>query len=95
MIGVILGILLLLLLIGLVVLQGMIEWGGFDIEKFLNKNAKSQPSVAAAPASRVPAKAPVKTVTVKKPASSKAVKTVKTTKTAKPAAKAAKGKGKK
>jgi hypothetical protein len=32
--GVIIGILLLLLLIGLVVLQGMIEWGGVDTDKW-------------------------------------------------------------
>ncbi len=40
MVGVILGILLLLLLIGLVVLQGMIEWGNFDLDKFFGKKAK-------------------------------------------------------
>lgn len=30
MVGVIIGVILLILLIGLVVLQGAIEWGGFD-----------------------------------------------------------------
>jgi hypothetical protein len=34
MLGVIIGVVLLLLLIGLVVLQGMIEWGSFDADKF-------------------------------------------------------------
>lgn len=34
MLGVIIGVVLLLLLIGLVVLQGMIEWGNFDADKF-------------------------------------------------------------
>jgi len=46
MIGVILGILLLLLLIGLVVLQAMIEWGNFDLDKFFGKKqelAKIEP----------------------------------------------------
>lgn len=42
MVGVILGILLLLLLIGLVVLQGMIEWGNFDLDKFFGKKAKPE-----------------------------------------------------
>lgn len=37
MVGVILGVLLLLLLIGLVVLQAMIEWGNFDLDKFFGK----------------------------------------------------------
>ena len=32
--GVIIGVVLLLLLIGLVVLQGMIEWGGVDTDKW-------------------------------------------------------------
>jgi len=41
MIGVILGILLLLLLIGLVVLQAMIEWGNFDLDKFFGKKQES------------------------------------------------------
>ncbi len=35
--GVFIGVVLLLLLIGLVVLQGMIEWGGFDPDVFLEK----------------------------------------------------------
>ncbi|MEI7640900.1 MAG: hypothetical protein WCJ46_05280 [bacterium] len=34
MIGVILGFLLLALLIALVVVQGMMEWGNFDFDKF-------------------------------------------------------------
>jgi hypothetical protein len=34
MLGVIIGVVLLLLLIGLVVLQGMIEWGNFDTDAF-------------------------------------------------------------
>ena len=42
MLGVTLGILLLLFLIALVVLQGMIEWGNFDIDKFFGKKAKPQ-----------------------------------------------------
>ncbi len=42
MVGVILGVLLLLLLIGLVVLQGMIEWGNFDLDKFFGKKAKPE-----------------------------------------------------
>jgi hypothetical protein len=36
--GVIIGVLLLLLLIGLVVLQGMIEWGGLDTDKWFGGN---------------------------------------------------------
>jgi hypothetical protein len=40
--GVILGILLLLLLIGLVVLQGMIEWGGFDLDKWFGKKTQGK-----------------------------------------------------
>jgi hypothetical protein len=32
--GVIIGVTLLLLLIGLVVLQGMIEWGNLDVDAF-------------------------------------------------------------
>ena len=36
--GVIIGVLLLLLLIGLVVLQGMIEWGGLDTDKLFGGN---------------------------------------------------------
>jgi hypothetical protein len=35
--GVFIGVILLLLLIGLVVLQGMIEWGGFDPDVFFDK----------------------------------------------------------
>lgn len=42
MVGVILGVLLLLLLIGLVVLQAMIEWGNFDLDKFFGK--KEEPT---------------------------------------------------
>ncbi len=88
MVGVILGVLLLLLLIGLVVLQGMIEWGGFDFEKFMNKKGQTEP-----------AKTEIKKEEEKKPAKSavkKSPKTAKTTKTAKTATKkAARGKGKK
>ncbi|MEI7541914.1 MAG: hypothetical protein WCJ94_01500 [bacterium] len=41
--GVIIGVILLLLLIGLVVLQGMIEWGGFDTDKlFGGKKSKDE-----------------------------------------------------
>jgi len=42
MLGVIIGILLLLFLVALVVLQGMIEWGGFDIDKVFGKKAKPE-----------------------------------------------------
>jgi len=85
MVGVILGVLLLLLLIGLVVLQGMIEWGGFDFEKFMNKKGQA-----------APAKAEIKKAEDKKPAKSAVKKSPKTAKTAKTAAKkAVKGKGKK
>ncbi len=38
--GVIIGVLLLLLLIGLVVLQGMIEWGNLDTDKIFGKKGK-------------------------------------------------------
>lgn len=37
MLGVIIGVILLLLLIGLVVLQAMIEWGGFDTGKIIKE----------------------------------------------------------
>jgi len=82
MVGVILGVLLLLLLIGLVVLQGMIEWGGFDFEKFMNKKGQS-----------APAKVETKKAEEKKTAKSAVKKSPKTAKTA--PKKAAKGKGKK
>ncbi|MCX8094108.1 MAG: hypothetical protein N3E50_08090 [Candidatus Goldbacteria bacterium] len=43
MLGVIIGIILLLLLIGLVVLQAAIEWGGFDASKIIkDKDEKPQ-----------------------------------------------------
>ena len=44
--GVTIGVLLLLLLIGLVVLQGMIEWGGLDTDKWFggNKSKDSAPA---------------------------------------------------
>jgi hypothetical protein len=35
-VGILIGVVLLLLLIGMVVLQGMIEWGGFDIGNMIN-----------------------------------------------------------
>ncbi|MBP7792357.1 MAG: hypothetical protein KA120_04780 [Candidatus Goldbacteria bacterium] len=44
MLGVTIGVILLILLIGLVVLQGAIEWGGFDPEKIMNKNKKEEKS---------------------------------------------------
>ncbi len=37
MLGVIIGVILLLLLIGLVVLQAAIEWGGFDTGKIIKE----------------------------------------------------------
>jgi hypothetical protein len=56
MLGVIIGVLLLLLLIGLVVLQGMIEWGNFDADKFfkpkagaVEKDKKAEKSAAKKP----------------------------------------------
>ncbi|PKL91730.1 MAG: hypothetical protein CVV21_06810 [Candidatus Goldiibacteriota bacterium HGW-Goldbacteria-1] len=88
MVGVILGVLLLLLLIGLVVLQGMIEWGGFDFEKFMNKKGSS----ASAPAPSV--KADTKKSVEKKPAKTAAKTAPKTAKKAAPK-KVVKGKGKK
>jgi ABC-type uncharacterized transport system involved in gliding motility auxiliary subunit len=88
MVGVILGVLLLLLLIGLVVLQGMIEWGGFDFEKFMNKKGDS----ASTPAPS--AKAETKKTEVKKPAKKAAKSAPKTAKKAAPK-KVVKGKGKK
>jgi len=86
MIGVTLGALLLLLLIGLVVLQGLIEWGGFDFDKIIKKKAKE---TAETVKEIVPAAAPKKTAK-KKAAPKKAAK-----KKAAPKKKAAKGKGKK
>jgi Na+-transporting methylmalonyl-CoA/oxaloacetate decarboxylase gamma subunit len=44
MLGVTIGVILLILLVGLVVLQGAIEWGGFDPEKIMNKNKKEEKS---------------------------------------------------
>jgi 2-iminoacetate synthase ThiH len=40
MLGVIIGVILLLLLIGLVVLQAAIEWGGFDTGKIIKEEEK-------------------------------------------------------
>ena len=50
--GVIIGVILLLLLIGLVVLQGMIEWGNFDIDKFFQKKEGAKGKKAAKPAKK-------------------------------------------
>ena len=44
MLGVTIGVLLLLLLIGLVVLQAAIEWGGFDTEKIIPEKQEKQKS---------------------------------------------------
>jgi len=41
--GVIIGVILLLLLIGLVVLQAMIEWGNFDPDKLFAKKKEEEP----------------------------------------------------
>jgi hypothetical protein len=60
MLGVIIGLVLLLLLIGMVVLQGMIEWGNFDADAFF------KPKETAPAKGKKPAK-PVKTAK-KKPA---------------------------
>ncbi len=76
--GVIIGVLLLLLLIGLVVLQGMIEWGGFDTDKLFGGNKLKD----AAPAIE-------DTKVLSKPL----VKASKKTASKKPAAKRAKKKG--
>jgi hypothetical protein len=60
MLGVIIGVLLLLLLIGLVVLQGMIEWGNFDPDTFFKRKegASSKDSKKpAAPAKKTAKKA--------------------------------------
>jgi len=87
MIGVILGVLLLLLLVGLVVLQGMIEWGNFDLDKMFGKKANAVVAQAEKAAEKAADKKPAsKKAPAKKGAASK-----------KPAAKKtpAKGKGKK
>ncbi len=68
MTGVVLGTLLLALLIGLVVLQGMIEWGGFDFDKFFKKKEKD---VREKPAPKKKTSAKVK---AKKPAKKKGAK---------------------
>ena len=61
MLGVIIGMVLLLLLIGLIVLQGMIEWGNFDPDTFfkLKQGAPAKGKKAVKPAkksSKKPAK---------------------------------------
>lgn len=58
MLGVIIGVVLLLLLIGLVVLQGMIEWGGFDPDKFFKpkEGAGAGPGKKPAAKTKKPAK---------------------------------------
>jgi hypothetical protein len=58
MLGVFIGVVLLLLLIGLVVLQGMIEWGGFDTDKFfkLKDNSAAKPGKKAAAKAKKPAR---------------------------------------
>lgn len=59
MLGVVIGVILLVLLIGLVVLQGMIEWGKFDTDKFFKpkegvslKNKKEVKKAAKKPAKK-------------------------------------------
>ena len=61
MLGVIIGVALLLLLIGLVVLQGMIEWGNFDPDTFFKpkQGAPAKGKTAAKPAKKS-AKKPAK-----------------------------------
>ena len=63
--GVIIGILLLLLLIGLVVLQGMIEWGGVDTDKWFGGEktkdlapAKEDVKVVSKPLAKISKKKP-------------------------------------
>jgi hypothetical protein len=65
MLGVAIGVILLVLLIGLVVLQGMIEWGKFDTDKFFKPKEGS--SSKGKKADKKEAKKPVKKA-VKKPA---------------------------
>ena len=65
--GVIIGVLLLLLLIGLVVLQGMIEWGGLDTDKWFGGN-KSKDAAPAKEDTKTVSKPIVKSG-AKKPAS--------------------------
>jgi hypothetical protein len=62
MLGVLIGLTLLIILIGLVVLQGMIEWGGFDPDKFFKKGdgkSKKAGKTAEKPAKKA-SKKPVK-----------------------------------
>ncbi|MFP4466755.1 MAG: hypothetical protein ACLFP1_06875 [Candidatus Goldiibacteriota bacterium] len=95
MVGVTLGALLLLLLIGLVVLQGLIEWGGFDFDKIIKKKTgdTAEKAKEIQPAKKKSgAKNARKKAAPKKKASPKK-KTAK--KKAAPKKKAAKGKGKK
>ncbi len=53
MLGVTIGIILLLLLVGLVVLQAAIEWGGFDTEKIIKEKEEK---------SKLPKKVAVKSI---------------------------------
>ena len=87
MTGVILGSLLLLLLIALVVLQGMIEWGGFDFDKlFKKKDPEPEAKTVKSGKAKKSVKKPAKKAKAKAKPKSKAK--------AKPKAKK-KGKGKK
>lgn len=70
LLGVIIGVLLLLLLIGLVVLQGMIEWGGVDTDKWFG-GEKSKDLVPAKEDIKAVSKPLVKTKTVKNKVSKK------------------------
>lgn len=58
MLGVIIGVILLVLLVGLVVLQGMIEWGGLDTDRIFAKKegAKTKAVKPAKKAAKKPAK---------------------------------------
>ena len=69
--GVIIGILLLLLLIALVVLQGMIEWGGLNTDKWFGGN-KSKDEAPAKEDKKIVSKPLVKAS--KKPAAKKPAK---------------------
>ncbi|HRU39982.1 MAG TPA: hypothetical protein P5511_08900 [Candidatus Goldiibacteriota bacterium] len=67
--GVIIGVILLLLLIGLVVLQAMIEWGNFDPDKlFAKKQTEKKPAESGRTAVKKakPAKKPAKKAKGKK-----------------------------
>jgi len=67
MLGVFIGVVLLLLLIGLVVLQGAIEWGKFDFDSIFKKKEGPAKTVKAAAA-------PAKTAKKKKAAPAKKAK---------------------